>query len=101
MGELKRQDIIDEASKDLADTAKEKFNKLAEEVEFSNEEDFTTKVSTIKESYFGAKKESSTDIDDVAVAGGSDDQVDPADLSNSMAAYTAAISKTKDIKIVK
>ena len=101
IGELKRQDIIDEASKDLADTAKEKFNKLAEEVEFSNEKDFTTKVSTIKESYFGAKKESSTDIDDVAVAGGSDDQVDPADLSNSMAAYTAAISKTKDIKIVK
>jgi hypothetical protein len=101
IGELKRQDIIDEASKDLADTAKEKFNKLAEEVEFSNEEDFKTKVSTIKESYFGAKKESSTEIDDVAVAGGSDDQVDPADLSNSMAAYTAAISKTKDIKIVK
>ena len=100
VGELKRQDIIDEASKDLADTAKEKFNKLAEEVEFSNEEDFRTKVSTIKESYFGAKKESSNDIDDVAVAGGSD-QIDPADLSNSMAAYTAAISKTKDIKIVK
>ena len=99
IGELKRQDIIDEASKDLADTAKEKFNKLAEEVEFSNEEDFSNKVSTIKESYFGAKKESSTEIDDVAV--GNESQVDPADLSNSMAAYTAAISKTKDIKIVK
>ena len=99
IGQLKRQDIIDEASKDLADTAKEKFNKLAEEVEFSNEEDFKTKVSTIKESYFGAKKESSNDIDDVAV--GNESQVDPADLSNSMAAYTAAISKTKDIKIVK
>ena len=54
--ELKRQDIIDEASADLADTAKEKFNKLAEEVEFSNEEDFKTKVSTIKESYFGKKE---------------------------------------------
>ena len=40
MGEVKRQNIIDEASKDLADTAKEKFNKLAEEVEYSNEEDF-------------------------------------------------------------
>jgi len=100
IGQLKRQDIIDEASKDLADTAKEKFNKLAEEVEFSNEEDFSNKVSTIKESYFGAKKESSNDIDDVAV-GNESDQVDPADLSNSMAAYTAAISKTKDIKIVK
>src|SRR5210317_200478 len=95
VGELKRQGIIDEASKDLADTAKEKFNKLAEEVEFSNEEDFTTKVATIKESYFGAKKESSNDIDDVA-AGSSTDNVD---LSNAMAAYTAAISKTKDMKL--
>lgn len=99
IGELKRQDIIDEASSDLADTAKEKFNKLAEEVEFSNEKDFRNKVSTIKESYFGAKKESSNDIDDVAV--GNDSQVQPDELSNSMAAYTAAISKTKDIKIVK
>ena len=35
-----------------ADTAKEKFNKLAEEVEYTNEEDFKAKVSTIKESYF-------------------------------------------------
>ena len=101
IGELKRQDIIDEASSDLADTAKEKFNKLAEEVEFSNEEDFRNKVATIKESYFGAKEEAkSNDIDDVAVGDGSE-QVDPADLTNSMAAYTAAISKTKDIKIVK
>ena len=97
--ELKRQDIIDEASADLADTAKEKFNKLAEEVEYSNEEDFRTKVKTIKESYFGAKEEAkSNDIDDVAVGDGSE-QVDPADLTNSMAAYTAAISKTKDIKL--
>ena len=42
IGSLKRQDIIDEMSSGLADTAKEKFNKLAEEVEYSNENDFTT-----------------------------------------------------------
>ena len=97
-GEMKRQDIIDEMSSDLADTAKEKFNKLAEEVEYSNEKDFTTKVSTIKESYFGKKEAKSDDIDDVVASNGS---TDPVDLTNSMAAYTAAISKTKDIKIVK
>ena len=96
MGELKRQDIIDEASKDLADTAKEKFNKLAEEVEYSNEKDFTTKVSTIKESYFGKKVEASGNEIDEVVAG---DSSQPEDLSNAMAAYTAAISKTKDIKL--
>ena len=94
-GEHKRQDIIDEASADLADTQKEKFNKLAEEVEYSNEEDFKTKVATIKESYFG-KKESTSEIDDVAAESNAEQ---PQDLTNAMAAYSAAISKTKDNKL--
>ena len=95
-GELKRQDIIDETSEDLADTAKEKFNKLAEEVEYSNEDDFRTKVSTIKESYFGKKEVKENDEIDNVAAGESSDN---GDLSNAMAAYAAAISKTKDIKL--
>ena len=94
-GELKRQDIIDETSEDLADTAKEKFNKLAEEVEYSNEDDFRTKVSTIKESYFGKKEVKKDDEIDNVAAGESSNE----DLSNAMAAYAAAISKTKDIKL--
>ena len=99
-GELKKEDIAKAVSADLTDVEKEKFNKLAEEVEYSNEEDFTSKVKTIKESYFGKKEEAkSNDIDDVAVSDGS--AVEPADLTNSMAAYSAAISKTKDIKLSK
>ena len=99
-GELKREDIAKAVAADLTDVEKEKFNKLAEEVEYSNEEDFTSKVKTIKESYFGKKEEAkSNDIDDVAVSDGS--AVEPADLTNSMAAYSAAISKTKDIKLSK
>ena len=94
-GKLQRQDIIDEASKELAETQKEKFNKLAEEVEYSNEEDFKSKVATIKESYFG-KKESTSEIDDVAAESNAEQ---PQDLTNAMAAYSAAISKTKDIKL--
>ena len=93
-GEHKRQDIIDEASKDLAETQKEKFNKLAEEIDYKNEEDFKTKVATVKESYFG-KKETSSEIDDVAAESNQDNP----DLTNAMAAYSAAISKTKDIKL--
>src|SRR5210317_1639842 len=95
VGELKRQDIIDEASKDLADTAKEKFNKLAEEVDYSNAGEFRSKVETIKESYFGSKK-STSEIDDVAAESNAEQ---PQDLTNAMAAYSAAISKTKDIKL--
>ena len=95
--EQKRASIVAEMGEDLAETSKEKFNKLAEEVEYKNEEDFKAKVSTIKESYFGAKKEASSDIDDVAVG----ESTENVDLSKSMAAYTAAITKTKDIKLSK
>jgi hypothetical protein len=93
-GEHKRQDIIDEASADLAETQKEKFNKLAEEIDYKDAEDFKSKVDTIKESYFG-KKESTSEIDDVAAESSQDNP----DLTNAMAAYSAAISKTKDIKL--
>jgi hypothetical protein len=95
--EKTKTQIVAEMSEDLADTAKEKFNKLAEEVDYTNEEDFKAKVKTIKESYFGAKKEASSDIDDVAVG----ESTENVDLSKSMAAYTAAITKTKDIKLSK
>ena len=95
--EKNRAQIVSEMGDDLADTSKEKFNKLAEEVEYTNEEDFKAKVKTIKESYFGAKKEASSDIDDVAVG----ESTENVDLSKSMAAYSAAITKTKDIKLSK
>jgi hypothetical protein len=96
-GELTKKDVISALGEDLADTQKEKFNKLAEEIDYSNETDFRAKVETIKESYFGAKKEVSSDIDNVAVDG----EDATVDLSDSMAAYTAAITKTKDIKLSK
>jgi len=95
--EKNRTQIVSEMGDDLADTSKEKFNKLAEEVEYTNEKDFRAKIQTIKESYFGAKKEVSSDIDDVAVG----EDTENVDLSKSMAAYSAAITKTKDIKLSK
>ena len=96
---LKRTDIIAEVASDLADTSKEKFAKLTEEVEYSNADDFKKKCETIKESYFGNKKEANSDSEvDNAVAGQSNEQ-NSEDLSNAMAAYTTAISKTKDIKL--
>ena len=79
--------IMAEVSSDLADTAKEKFAKLAEEIEYSNAEDFKKKCETIKESYFGKKTEAK-DLDDVAAG----DNASNEDLSKAMAAYTAAIS---------
>ena len=94
-GDFVRAKIISEVASDLADTSKEKFAKLTDEIEYSDADTFKEKVMTVKESYFGKKEDANkSDIDDVAAGESSNE-----DLSNAMAAYTAAISKTKDIKI--
>ena len=92
-----QKEIMAEVANDLADTQKEKFAKLAEEIEYSTAEDFKKKCETIKESYFGQKAKADEALDDVAAAG--ETSLSNEDLSKAMAAYTAAISKTKDIKI--
>jgi len=95
IGKLTKQDIVDAVSSDLTDTNKEKFNKLAEEVEYSNADEFKKKVSTIKESYFTTKEISSkNEIDSV------EGEANNVELNGVMSAYATAISKTKDrIKI--
>ena len=90
-----RNEIMSEVASDLADTAKEKFAKLAEEIEWSNADTFKSKCETIKESYFGKKEEVKDELHDVAAG----DELSNEDLSKAMAAYTAAISKTKDLKL--
>jgi len=93
--EKTKGELMSEVSSDLADTQKEKFAKLAEEIEYSTAEDFKKKCETIKESYFGQKAKADESLDYVAADG----ELSNEDLSKAMAAYTAAISKTKDIKI--
>jgi len=92
IGQLTKKDIVDEVSAGLPETNKEKFNKLAEEVEYTNADEFKKKVATIKEAYFQVKEISSkNEIDNVA-----EGETTEVDLSNAMTAYTAAITKTKD-----
>ena len=63
-----RNEVMSEVAADLADTQKEKFAKLAEEIEYSTAEDFKKKCETIKESYFGTKAKADESLDDVAAA---------------------------------
>ena len=98
VSESNREKLIAQVSEDLADTEKEKFGSMAENVEYDSAEKFQEKLETIKESYFPKTK-----MDETA----SGDEVDsvaaniPADAgtSDAMAAYTAAISK--DLKVLK
>lgn len=49
---LKRQAVVEELSKDLADTEAAKLGKLLEGVDFENENLYREKVSVIKDNYF-------------------------------------------------
>ena len=88
--EYQRAAIIAEASDGLVETQVEKLKKLAEDVDFEDEETFAQKVATIKESYFTKKSAESADIEEDA----SDDDVQ-AVSSDTMAQYLSAIQRTK------
>ena len=92
VSESKRESLVVSVSEDLADTEKEKFASMAENVEYDSAEKFQEKLETIKESYFPKTKiEEATSNDEVdSVAANL--PVD-AGTSDAMAAYTAAISK--------
>ena len=82
----KREAIIREASRDLAETQVEKLASLVESIAFEDEETFAAKVKTIKESYF---KKATTTINET-VDEESDDTVE---VSGPMAQYLAAIRR--------
>ena len=100
VSESAKAKAIDEVSTDLADTEKEKFEKMAENVEYDSADKFREKLETIKESYFPKSKiveaTSKDEVDAVAANAPSDFT---SGKSDAMAAYTAAI--TKNIKSVK
>ena len=97
VSESAKAKAIDEVSTDLADTEKEKFEKMAENVEYDSADKFREKLETIKESYFPKSKieeaTSKDEVDSVAANAPSDFT---SGKSDAMAAYTAAI--TKNIK---
>ena len=85
----KRDAIIRESARDLAETQVEKLKSLVEGIEFENEETFAKKVATIKESYFTKKSIESNDV--IEEEDGDDS---PVVTSDSMARYISAIKKT-------
>jgi len=87
---FKRDAIIREASRDLAETQVEKLKSLVEDVDFDDEETFAKKVATVKESYFS--KTTTAESADFDTEDESDDVVE---ASGSMAQYLAALKKTQ------
>jgi len=83
----KRESIIREATKDLAETQVEKLKSLAENVDFDDEETFAKKVAQLKESYFAKTAKTQEEIIE-------DDDAPIMQTSGSMDSYLNAIKKT-------
>ena len=86
--EYKRESIIRENSRDLAETQVEKLKTLVADIDFDSEEKFAEKVATVKESYF--TKEVTSD-EEVLEEDTADNTIE---TSSSMDAYVQAIRKT-------
>ena len=93
-GSLVREQVVVEVSEDLTDTEVEKFKSLVEDVDFVDEESFRSKLDTIKENYFPKVREEvvTEQVIDNEVAEGAAKDID---VSDSMAKYMTAITKTK------
>ena len=90
LNETAKLNILNTVSEGLADTQKEKLAALAEGVEFVSAEEFSRKVSTIKESYFKEAAAPQSEVaDETPVEGVSDD------MSPVMAQYLQALNRWK------
>jgi hypothetical protein len=92
VSEFHKKQAILEVTADLAETEKEKFVSMAENVEYDSAEKFREKLETIKESYFPKNKiEEAASKDEVDSVAANEPAVEAS--SDAMAAYTAAITK--------
>jgi len=88
--EFQREAIIRESSRDLADTQVEKLRSLVSSLDFEDEESFSDKVTTVKESYF--KKEVSSEVEEIVEDFDADQTTE---VSSVMDQYLKAIKKVK------
>ena len=93
IGEFAREDIINDVTSDLAETETEKLKGLAENIEYTDAASFRKSVETLKNSYYPKTQASDTESNEVAENNAG------SDITESMAAYTAAISKSKSKKL--
>ena len=87
VGNYRKNEILTEYSRGLAEVQKDKFTSLAEAVEFKNEESYREKLGQIKESYFGAK------TPEVAEEISSEEPAKIESISESMSAYVQQLAK--------
>jgi len=93
LSEYKRDETIREVSDNLADTEKEKLSKLAEGIEYENEEQYTEKLNVLKESYFPKSDAVTSEITETDETIEVPDEQMEVKLDEDMKHYTSAIKR--------
>ena len=95
---LVRQNVVREACSTLSESQQEKMISLSEGVDFLNEEDFSEKVSELKEAYFPTTDSETISEETVVEEGaGEFSNEEEVVVSPDIARYSEAISKLKPL----
>jgi hypothetical protein len=90
--EYQRETVIREHASDLANTEVEKLRSLVKSLDFEDQEDFSQKVKTVKESYF-KKEKLSSEVDIVENMASESDEIQ--EVNSSMDRYIQAVKTFK------
>lgn len=93
LSDLKRTQVLENASKDLAATEAAKLKKLLEGVDFENEGLFSEKVSVIKENYFPKNAPSATPAQVQTLVEDTSNEPVSFDTNSTVSAYAQALSR--------
>jgi hypothetical protein len=93
LGESKRFEIMVSAMDGLTNTEAERLKALVEGIEFTNENEYASKISTLRESYFPTTVSNSHVLD--PVESNQRGMISEENLSGPMAAYVRSLGKTR------
>ena len=94
--DLRRREIIREATEDIPLSQAERLENLAEGVDFVDEDSFARSMETLKENYFNRKASRSPIVDDLRVLKEeivADEAENSINLTESMQAYSKALTR--------
>ena len=91
LSQYQKEETLREVSEDLADTEKEKLEKLSEGVDYEDSEQYKEKLSVIKENYFPKTTETAQPLTEEVENSEADEEVETID--QSMAIYTKHLAR--------
>jgi hypothetical protein len=93
LAESKKSEVLHTVVEGLTDTQADKLKTLAENIEFTDAEEFASKITTLRESYFPTSVNAQQELDPVDATAGGKSMISE-ELNGPMAAYVRTLGKS-------